>query len=149
MNRKLSDQRIRTTCRALLIRDGSVSGRGLRAELRRRFAAAGKTERIFAIWREETGAQRAAALPREVRELQQRLLDAEAAAGEHLARAERAEYREQAHQDHWAVEIDRLRQAGVNASGTAVIIRELQEQVFKLSRELAAARAALSERAGR
>jgi hypothetical protein len=113
MNRKLSDHRIRATCRALLIRDGSVSGRGLRAELRRRFAAAGKTERIFAIWREETGVQRAAALP------------------------------------HWAAEIDRVRQAGLNASGTAVIIRGLQEQVFKLSRELAAARAALSERAGR
>jgi hypothetical protein len=35
---------------------------------------------------------------------------ADLAAAEHLARAERAEYREQAHQEKWAVEIDRLRQ---------------------------------------
>jgi hypothetical protein len=34
----------------------------------------------------------------------------ESAAAENLARAERAEYRERAHQEKWAAEIDRLRQ---------------------------------------
>jgi hypothetical protein len=42
--------------------------------------------------------------------LKHRLAAAEAAAAENLARAERAEYREQAHQDKWAMEVDRLRQ---------------------------------------
>ena len=35
---------------------------------------------------------------------------AEALAKEYLQRAELAEFRERAHQEHWAVEIDRLRQ---------------------------------------
>jgi hypothetical protein len=49
-------------------------------------------------------------LPTEVAELQRRLQAAEAAAAENLKRAELAEYRERAHQDHWAMEIDRLKQ---------------------------------------
>ena len=51
-----------------------------------------------------------AAVPVDVADLRQRLAAAEAAAAENLARAERAEYREQAHQDKWAMEVDRLRQ---------------------------------------
>jgi hypothetical protein len=43
-------------------------------------------------------------------ELQRRLVVVESASAENLARAERAEFREQAHQDKWALEIDRLRQ---------------------------------------
>ena len=146
VNYKLSEQRIRGTCRELLGVDGALSGRRLRAELLRRFGAAGKTERVFRIWREETAAgvvpipSVAPALPRELREWRQRLLAAESAAAENLARAQRAEYREQAHQEHWAAEIDRLRQAEGNQSEASMTIRHLQEQVFKLSRELAAAR---------
>jgi hypothetical protein len=52
----------------------------------------------------------AAPIPLELAELQTRLAAAEAVAAENLARAERAEYREQAHQDKWAGEVDRLRQ---------------------------------------
>lgn len=150
MNRKLSEYRIRGTCRELLAKDGALSGRGLRAELLRRFGAVGKTERIFRIWREETTASTvvgpvvavapASALPADVRELQQRLLVAESAAAENRARAERAEYREQAHQESWAAEIDRLRLATRSQPDAAQTIRNLQEQVFKLSRELAVAR---------
>jgi hypothetical protein len=147
MNRRLSDQRIRATCRELVsTQQGRVSGRQLRAELRRRFGAAGKTARVFQIWREVVfpevpmPAPLARALPVEVAELQRRLVVAEAAAMEMSARAERAEYREQAHQEHWAAEVDRLRQAALNPSRLTMTIRDLQEQVFKLSRELSAAR---------
>jgi hypothetical protein len=107
MNQQLSDQRIRVTCRELLKTQGKVSGRGLCAELRRRFGAVGKTTRVFRIWREECAN---AAVPLDVSNLKKQLAAAESAAAENLKRAELAEYRERAHQDHWAAEIDRLKQ---------------------------------------
>src|ERR1022692_5163762 len=107
MNRRLSDPRIRATCRELLGSAGRVSGRRLCQELRRRFGAVGKTERVFAIWREESAAK---AVPVDVADLKRRLAAAEAAAAENLARAEGAGDRGAAHQDKWAMEVDRLRQ---------------------------------------
>ena len=107
MNQQLSDQRIRTTCRELLKVHGSVSGRRLCAELRKRFGVVGKTTRVFRIWREECAN---AAVPFDVANLKNQLKAAESAAAENLKRAELAEYRERAHQDHWALEIDRLKQ---------------------------------------
>ena len=107
MNQRLSEQRIRATCRELLRKNGGVSGRRLCAELRKRFGAVGKTTRVFAIWREEVAA---AAVPADLVELKARLAAAEVAAAENLARAERAEYREERHQEKWAIEVDRLRQ---------------------------------------
>jgi hypothetical protein len=61
---------------------------------------------------------------------------AEAAAAENLKRAELAEYREQAHQEHWALEVDRLRQRLVAREATEVEVRRLQDRVLQLSREL-------------
>jgi hypothetical protein len=107
MNQQLSDERIRATCRELLKVQGSLSGRGLRAELHRRFGAVGKTTRVFRIWREECAN---AAVPLDVANLKKQLAAAESAAAENLKRAELAEFRERAHQDHWAMEIDRLKQ---------------------------------------
>jgi hypothetical protein len=113
MNRRLTELQIRATCRALLVRDANLTGRQLRKELKNRFGAVGKTARVFQLWREETAtlqrARAAAALPTEVAELQRRLQIAETAAAENLKRAELAELREQAHQDHWALKIDELR----------------------------------------
>jgi hypothetical protein len=116
MNQRLSDAAIRSTYRELTTRERDVSGRRLCAELRARFGAVGKTERVFRIWREETSARARAemaaempALPADVTELQRRLAAAELSAAENLARAERAEYREEAHQEKWAMEVDRLR----------------------------------------
>ena len=106
MNQQLSDERIRATCRELLKTQGSISGRGLCAELRRRFGAVGKTTRVFRIWREERAS---AAVPVDVANLKKQLEVSESAAAENLKRAELAELREQAHQDHWAGEVDRLR----------------------------------------
>jgi hypothetical protein len=113
MNLQLSDQSIRETCRELVKKHGTVSGRRLSEELRRRFGAVGKTMRVFRIWREEcvpAPAARTPQLPGEMALLQKRVEAAEAAAAEYLKRAELAEFRERAHQDHWAVEVDRLRQ---------------------------------------
>jgi len=122
MNLRLSEQRIRSTCREIIAKRGDVSGRGLREELRRRFGAVGKTTRVFAIWREEVVARDQGSSMAMAADLQRRLVAAERAAAENLARAERAEYREQAHQDHWALEVDRLRQE-LKARGEAPVSR--------------------------
>jgi hypothetical protein len=121
MNLQLSDERIRATCRELVKKHGSVSGRQLCEELRSRFGAVGKTTRVFRIWREECQKPAAAniKLPADLVLLQRRVEAAEAVAAENLKRAELAEFRERAHQDHWAVEIDRLRQEVAALSGRA------------------------------
>jgi hypothetical protein len=121
---QLSDQRIRATCRELVKAHGSVSGRRLCEELRSRFGVVGKTMRVFRIWREEC--QKPAAtnlqLPVDVALLQKRLEVAEAAAAGNLRRAELAEFRERAHQDHWALEVDRLRQEVASLRGPGKIL---------------------------
>ena len=119
MNLQLSDECIRSTCRDLVAAHGSVSGRRLSEELRRRFGAVGKTMRVFRIWREECGSLKPAVVqvPGEMALLQKRIEAAEALAQEYLQRAELAEFRERAHQDHWAMEVDRLRQEIAALSG--------------------------------
>jgi hypothetical protein len=113
MNRRLFDSQIRSTCRELLSHNARLSGRQLRRELYERYGAVGKNARVFQIWREEAvkpPPNSVKDLPTDIRELQTRLRRAEEIAAENLARAELAEYRERAHQDHWAVEIVRLRE---------------------------------------
>jgi hypothetical protein len=148
MNLRLREDRIRTTCRELLAGGTRVSGRALRRELRTRFGAVGKTARVFQIWREESAPPVSALASTEspdVAELQQRLRVAEAAAADNRARAERAEFREQAHQDHWSMEVDRLREQLRAQPKYAAEIRGLQEQVLRLSAELQAARRLLAQ----
>lgn len=142
------DQHIRATCRELMAARGRVSGRALRRALRERYGSAGKTDRVFRVWREETERKSYAAppeLPTDLVELQRRLVVAEEGAKENLSRAERAELREQAHQDRWAMEVDRLRQEVRAQPRYAAEIRELQERVLRLTVELHAARQLLSE----
>lgn len=146
MNRRLSEERIRSTCRDLMAGRGSVSGRALRQELRERFGAVGKTARVFQIWREEVHTVQPASfptLPVDATELQHRLEAAESVGQENLKRAELAELREQAHQDRWALQIDQLRQELQTRPKYAVEIRALQDQVMRLTAELAAARSLL------
>jgi hypothetical protein len=141
------DHHIRDTCRELMAA-GRVSGRALRRALRERYGSAGKTDRVFRVWREETERKSEAArpqLPTDVAELQRRLIVAEEAANENLARAERAELREQAHQDRWAMEVDRLRQEVQAQPRYAAEIRALQERVHRLTVELHAERRLGSE----
>jgi hypothetical protein len=143
MNRRLSDHSIRSTCRELLKGSGQVSGRRLRRELRERFGYAGRTARVFAIWREETVAESRPPVsnaPEDTADLQRRLAAAEAHAAENLTRAERAEYREMAHQDHWALQIDRLREQLREQPALVAQVRALETQVLKLTADLQAAR---------
>jgi hypothetical protein len=143
VNLHLTDPLIRTTYRDLAAAGAPVSGRSLRRELRKRFGAAGKTARVFAIWREEsrtTPPVPSHSLPSDIAELQTRMLAAEASAASNLLRAERAEYREQAHQDHWAMQIDELRERLKAQPQYARDNHRLQEQVLRLSAELQALR---------
>ena len=143
MNRQLAEHRIRITCRELMADGGRVTGRLLRQTLRNRFGAVGRTARVFQILREESQPSSRPEVPSDLADLQSRLQVAEAAAAENQARAERAEYREQAHQDHWAIEIDRLREQLRAQPKYAAEIRLLQERVLRLSAELQAARTQL------
>ena len=145
MNLLLSEADIRSVCRDLLSRPTPSSGRSLRRELQARYQAAGNTARVFAIWREEQCAHAEAVsqsrragpeLPLEVAILQRRLVMAEAQTLQFQARAERAEYREQAHQDHWALEVDKLREAIRAQPNHSAEIRRLQTQVMELTVEL-------------
>jgi hypothetical protein len=147
MNQQIAEHRIRSTCRELMASGGRVTGRGLRRELRIRYGAVGKTARVFEIWREELAASQAPVIAPDVAQMAARLQAAETTAAEALARAERAELREQAHQDHWAMEIDRLRQQQRVQPGYAVELRKLQDQVMRLSAELGAARELLAQQA--
>jgi hypothetical protein len=143
MNLRLTEHRIRSTCRELMNGEARVSGRAVRRELRDRFGAVGKTARVFQIWRQEVqalGAEPASEGATDRAQLQRRLLAAEAAAAETQARAERAESRERAHQESWAMEIDRLREQLRAQPKYAAQIHALQEQVLKLTAELQAAR---------
>ena len=145
MNLQLSEARIRATCRELLMGGKPTSGRAVCQELRARFGAVGKTTRVFQIWREETISLAAAQAPGELVLLKATVKAAEAAAAAYLERAELAELREQAHQDHWALKIDELRQELQARPKYAAEIRALQEQVMRLTAELAAARALLPQ----
>lgn len=149
MNLRLTDQHIRATCRDLMASTTRTSGRAVRRELRARFGAVGKTARVFQIWRQEVAAVAtvaASAVSIDSAEMQKRLRIAEAAVAENLVRAERAEYRERAHQESWAMEIDRLRAQLRAQPNYAAEIRALQEQVLKLTVELHAAKALISQR---
>jgi hypothetical protein len=50
---QLDESTIRSLCRELLMQPGKPSGRSLRRELQARYQMSGKTQRVFAIWREE------------------------------------------------------------------------------------------------
>jgi len=146
MNCRLTEHRIRSTCRELLACNGRVSGRALRRELRARYGAVGKAARVFEIWREESAAIQATPVSPDVAEMAARLITAEKAAVENKARAELAELREQAHQQKWAMEIDRLRVELHRQPKYAAEIRQLQDQVFRLTADLHATRLMLSRR---
>jgi len=134
MNRKLTDQQIVATFRDLSARNKRVSGRSLRAALREQFGAAGKTDRVFALYRALTAP--ASAEPVDVLDLRQRIAEHEQSLVAAVSRAERSEAREIAHQDRWANEIHELRERVEQLKGEAVRRKELEAQVLLLHREL-------------
>jgi hypothetical protein len=140
VNQKLSDQQIGQTVEALRCAGQKVTWRTLRAALRERYGVAGKTDRLASACR---GARESLLDASLVTELTQRVQDAEsatlAAAEERdlaLARAERAEARETAHQDRWATEIHSLRESVEQLKGERLRRQTLDDQVVRLQREL-------------
>jgi len=140
MNQKLTDQQIGQTVDAMRCAGQKITGRALRAALRERYGVAGKTGRLVAACRGVREPVPEASL---VCALQQQLRDAEmgriTALGERdraLARAERAEAREIAHQDRWATEIHSLRESVEQLKGERLRRQSLDDQVVRLQREL-------------
>ncbi|MGA2563609.1 MAG: hypothetical protein ABSF96_08620 [Steroidobacteraceae bacterium] len=134
MNRKLTDQQIVATFRDLSAHSKRVSGRALRAALRQEFGVAGKTDRIFALYRALKAPP--SAQPADVLELRERIAEKDQLLTAALSRAERSEAREVAHQDRWANEIHNLRQTVEQLKSEAVRRKELEAQVLLLHREL-------------
>ena len=147
MNRRLTDQHIRSTCRELMAaRPQALTGRQLRRTLRERYGAVGKTERVFRIWRELAIAesQLLGDPSTKTADMQSQLSEAEATAADAIARAEISEFRARADQDRWAQQIDDLRQKLQANPATQAQVRTLQDQLQRLSIELLGARAALA-----
>jgi hypothetical protein len=156
VNCRISEVHLRGVCRELIRAGRPVSHRALRQVLHERFGATGKTARVLRVWREESALLAAAtkrpndrppsvpALPTDIRQLQERLKQAEAHAAEQSARAEVAELREQSHQDRWFLEIDQLREQLRAQPNYAREVRTLQSTVTRLTVELAALRAGLA-----
>lgn len=140
MNRKLTDQQIEQTVEFMRLAGQKITGRSLRATLRRRYGVAGNTGRLFSLCR----ALRAPQLKEpEIRELQQQVQNAELARAtaleerdRALARAQRAEERETAHQDRWASEIHLLRESVEQLKGERLRRQQLEDRVIRLQREL-------------
>ena len=155
MNQKISELQLRALCRELMRRGAPVTGRQMRRELQARYGAVGKTARVFRIWRQESRvetapimrAQDPAPIARtENSELERRLAAAETEARANRERAELAESRERAHQEHWAMEIDRLREElRAQTQHTAEMLR-LREQLQRLRAEVAAYRSGAAPR---
>ena len=140
MNQKLTDEQIGQTVEAMRCAGQKVTGRALRAALRERYGAAGKTGRLASACR---GVQEPAPDASIITELRRQLRDADlcrvAAIEERdhaLARAERAEARETAHQDRWATEIHSLRESVEQLKGERLRRQTLEDQVVRLQREL-------------
>ena len=140
MNQKLGDQQIAQTVAAMRCAGQKITARALRAALRERYGAVGKTGRLASACRGVRESVPEAAI---VSGLRQQLQDADlgrAAALEQrdqaLARAERAEARETAHQDRWATEIHSLRESVERLKGERLRRQTLDDQVVRLQREL-------------
>jgi chromosome segregation ATPase len=140
MNRKLTDQQIGQTVEALRCAGEKITGRALRAALRERYGAAGKTARLAAACRDLRAPPPDASLVTELmQQLQNAKLNSATAIEERdraLARAERAEARETAHQDRWAAEIHSLRESVEQLKGERLRRQTLDDQAVRLQREL-------------
>jgi hypothetical protein len=135
---QVSDAEVLALIRELAGEGAPPSGVQLRAELRRRHGVRGGVARIYRLLRAAEEGTRAP--PPDL----QRELDAA------RERARLAEFREEAHQLHWAREVDGLRTRLVEAERLAARARALEEQNLELRRRLQSAelRLAAVERRG-
>lgn len=114
MNRRLSDEQLTHACGELLRREPAATVRQLRADLRARFGAVGKSTRLLATWQSlqppvSTGAD-ALVWEQRCRELERERAHLCALMASLEQRTVRSEAREVAQQDHWANQIHALRE---------------------------------------
>lgn len=134
---KLTDGQIEFSCREVLAREAAASGRMLRRVLRERYGAAGRTDRVYAIWRRLS---RGEDLRGPVTDLERNRWSARIAAAEERARL--AEERETKHQDRWASEVYalreqlRARQATLATGVSHDVYRRVHQELLQVRGEL-------------
>jgi hypothetical protein len=153
MNRKLSDAQITATFESLRSAGQNVSGRALRTALRRRYGAAGKTNRVFALCRtlrEPTvpEPELIAQLRHQVQAAEQDRAVAQNERDRAVERAERSEAREVVHQDRWANEIYALRESLEQLKGERTRRQTSEDHLLRLQRELQTLRHRLARHEG-
>jgi len=132
MSKHLSDEQICGVIESLRKADKKITGLAVRTELRRLYGMPGGVDRIYRLMSDVRPAVHADSpheLNTEITSLKQQLAEA-------VKRAELAEYREQVHQEKWAMEIDLLRQQLRSAQVDARQLSETQNQVLELRREV-------------
>lgn len=137
MTLKLSDRQIEILCLEVLAREEAPSGRLLRRALRERYGAVGRTDRVYAVWRQLSRGENA---PSAVTDEERNRWAARIAAAEQRARL--AEEREIKHQDRWASEVYELREQlrarpGTLASGVSHdAYRRVHQELLQVRGEL-------------
>lgn len=112
---RISDAVIRKLTQELRPQHRKITGLLIRSELRRRYGHPGGVSRIYRILKEEQSSKTthpSEPIPSSsaLHELQATITQLRKELTETTARAERAEHREQVHQDKWALEIHELRE---------------------------------------
>ena len=109
---KVTDTQLRAAMDAVRAQGLPVTGARVRLEVRRRYHVSAGTSRLYRLLAEPPPVR-----PAEIEALHAQLAGAQqavAAAQQHVTaatqRAELAEFRERSHQEHWARDIDALRQ---------------------------------------
>jgi len=132
MPKQLSDEQICGVIETLRGREEKVTGMAVRTELRRLFGTPGGVDRVYRL----IGEAHATVHPDHQNDLIAEIAMLQQQLQEMLKRAQLAEYREQAHQEKWAMEIDLLRQQLRSAQIDSRKLSEAQNQVLELRREL-------------
>ena len=130
----VSDREIKHVIRDLTVEDRLPSGAQLRSVLRARFGSRGGVSRIYRLLADERAARKRVvpAVPGDVGKLEREV--------ESLRKAlQLAEYREQAHQSRWAVEVDRLRQQVAGLEPLALKTKAAMDTAELLRHQLHAA----------
>ena len=147
MRQRLTDGQIEILCREVLTRESAPSGRSLRRALRARFGAAGRTDRVYAIWRRLSrgvagdAGDAGAGSGSPVTDAERQRWRARIAAAEERARL--AEERETVHQDRWANEVYELREQLRSRQGRVVsgvsheMYRRVHQELLEAQAEVA------------
>ena len=131
----VSDQEIKLVIRDLTVEDRLPSGAQLRSVLRARFGSRGGVSRIYRLLADARVVQKRVAPPSDPGDVGKLAREVES-----LRKAvQLAEYREQAHQSRWAMEVDRLRQQVANLEPLALKTKAAMDTAELLRHQLHAA----------